>query len=310
MTKPKEANECCGIVGYLGNQDKGGKVCIQGLKILESRGYDSCGIVSITHDDDNQPVFKTTKFASTKRFGGDCIQRMALEGVGNHNHNIAIGHTRWATHGDKTDINAHPHFDRFGRIAIVHNGVIENYHALKCDLKDNHGIIPVSETDTEIIAQVIGLELDNGLELSEAIKAGTDRLLGTFSIVLISILEPDVMYVVKNTGAMVIGVSDGLQAGDHEVQTVFEEEKKSTSKMTTKSKPKAKKDNHQFQIVASDTTVFQDYTKGYYNIEDREMLKISLDKKVESTKLKKVEGQKVIVDLPPEFNHYYTMEMC
>ena len=135
---------------------------------------------------------------------------MALEGVGNHNHNIAIGHTRWATHGDKTDINAHPHFDRFGRIAIVHNGVIANYHALKCDLKDNHGIIPVSETDTEIIAQVIGLELDNGLELSEAIKAGTDRLLGTFSIVLISILEPDVMYVVKNTGAMVIGVSDGL----------------------------------------------------------------------------------------------------
>ena len=98
---------------------------------------------------------------------------------------------------------------------------------MKLDLKKEHDITPISDTDTEIIAQLIGVELDQGLSLSEAIKAGTDKLLGTFSIVLISILEPDVMYVVKNTGAMVIGVSDGLQAGDYELKSALEESKTS-----------------------------------------------------------------------------------
>jgi glutamine---fructose-6-phosphate transaminase (isomerizing) len=119
------AHECCGIVGYIGNKPIAGDVCIQGLQILESRGYDSCGIVTI---DPESGKFVRTKFASSDRFGGDCIKRMELEGRARHKHYIGLGHTRWATHGDKTDVNAHPHYDQRERIALIHNGLIENYH--------------------------------------------------------------------------------------------------------------------------------------------------------------------------------------
>jgi len=206
-----EGNECCGIVGYIGNRPQAGPICIQGLQILESRGYDSCGIVSIDHDEKGKPFFVTTKFASSDRFGGDCIKRMAVQGATTHNHNIAIGHTRWATHGDKTDVNAHPHLDHRGRIAVVHNGIIANYHDLKKEIKETYDIEPISGTDTEIVAILIGIELDKDKSLFDAVQSGTERLEGAYSFVLISILEPDKMYLFKNTGTMVIGVSDTLQ---------------------------------------------------------------------------------------------------
>lgn len=195
-------NECCGIVGYIGNQKKAGKICMNGLKILESRGYDSCGIVSI---DKKTGQFKIHKFASSDRYGGDCIQRLCHEGKGQHDDYIGIGHTRWATHGDKTDINAHPHFDHKDRIALVHNGIISNYFQLKEMLRDKHNIVPKSQTDTEIVALVIGIFIDEGQDLMEAIKSSVKILEGAYSFILISTLDPDAMYIVKNCGTMVIG---------------------------------------------------------------------------------------------------------
>lgn len=128
-----------------------------------------------------------------------------------HNHSIGIGHTRWATHGDKTDVNAHPHFDHKARIAVVHNGIIGNYFELKTKIIEEYKIHPYSQTDTEIVAIMIGIELDKGKSLFDAISDATVVLEGAYSFVLISILEPENMYIFKNTGTMVIGVSQGLQ---------------------------------------------------------------------------------------------------
>lgn len=135
---------------------------------------------------------------------------MAIEGAPKHNHFIGIGHTRWATHGDKTDINAHPHFDHKQRIALIHNGIITNYHELKTELNEKEGLKPKSGTDTEIVALLVGLYLDKGNSLSQAIDLATQRLEGAYSFVLISILEPENMYIFKNTGTIVIGLSEGL----------------------------------------------------------------------------------------------------
>lgn len=128
-----------------------------------------------------------------------------------HKHTVGIGHTRWATHGDKTDKNAHPHFDHKNRVSLVHNGIIGNYYELKKKLQEEYKIEFRSATDTEVVAVLIGIYLDQDYSLFQAIEKASVELEGAYSFVLISILEPENMYIFKNTGTMVIGVSDGLQ---------------------------------------------------------------------------------------------------
>jgi glucosamine--fructose-6-phosphate aminotransferase (isomerizing) len=119
-------------------------------------------------------------------------------------------------------VNAHPHYDHKERIALIHNGLIENYHQLKEELREKHGITPVSQTDTEIVALYIGVYLDEGKSLADAISSCVSILEGAYSFVLISVLEPEAMYIVKNTGTMVIGVAKELEIARHSVNPEFE----------------------------------------------------------------------------------------
>ncbi len=166
-----KTSENCGIVGVVGADDASGFI-LEGLTILKNRGYDSAGIATISSETNELYV---TKYASrdTTSDSIDLVRNNSQRHVG---HITGIGHTRWATHGGKTDSNAHPHTDQHHRVAVVHNGTINNSHELKKELHDKHGIKFVSETDTEVIAQLVGVYLDKGCDTKEAVA----RALGRF----------------------------------------------------------------------------------------------------------------------------------
>lgn len=167
----------CGIIGYFGSSDYKNYI-MSGIKLLQNRGYDSVG-VSVIHEN----KIKTTKFASTTE--NDAVELLESElNKNNISANLAIGHTRWATHGKRTDANSHPHHDNKNRIALVHNGIIENYHDLKMELMEE-GYFFTSETDTEVIAVLIGKYLDREESIENAIRLTIGRLTGTWALIII-----------------------------------------------------------------------------------------------------------------------------
>lgn len=191
----------CGIIGVVGDTDSVSTI-LDGLSILESRGYDSAGVATIA---DNGNIV-TTKFASGATANAIARLREHLsEHVGNR---FGIGHTRWATHGGKTDANAHPHSDMKHRIALVHNGVIENANELKASL-EAAGVVFTSQTDTEVIAQLIGKYLDDGEALDVAMKHALARLEGTWGVAVISPLLPNTILAARNGSPLVVGVGKG-----------------------------------------------------------------------------------------------------
>lgn len=150
----------CGIVGYVGDKDAN-VVLLDGLKRLEYRGYDSCGIATISNE--QLHTFKTINRIDSLV---SCTQNAEVA-------NIGIGHTRWATHGGVCEKNAHPHIDNSNRFVVVHNGIIENYIELKKFLKDK-GYEFYSETDTEVIPNLISMNFEG--DLLKAVKKTTDML--------------------------------------------------------------------------------------------------------------------------------------
>ena len=181
----------CGIVGYIGKSD-GQKFVLNGLEKLEYRGYDSSGIVTVS---DN-------RLHLTKKKGRLQVLRDELEQHPLRGH-LALGHTRWATHGAPSDVNAHPHTDEKGEFAIVHNGIIENYMELKHDLQEK-GHHFLSDTDTEVIAHLLA-EYDTG-NLLDTVYEVKKHLQGAYALGIVSKNEPDTLIAVRKESPLIIGV--------------------------------------------------------------------------------------------------------
>eukprot|EP01095_Lingulamoeba_sp_RSL-Kostka_P004603 TRINITY_DN15836_c0_g1_i1.p1 TRINITY_DN15836_c0_g1~~TRINITY_DN15836_c0_g1_i1.p1 ORF type:complete len:655 (+),score=257.57 TRINITY_DN15836_c0_g1_i1:111-2075(+) len=232
-----ETEDTCGIIGYVG---KGNAVSflVGGLRILENRGYDSAGISTITENKE----LTTTKFASSKAATNDAVDLVVASAKQHENNHIGIAHTRWATHGGKTNNNAHPHQDYLNRISLVHNGVIENYSQLKQELIENYNVTFQSETDTEVIANLISIELQNniGMTTFDAVKESVKKLQGTWGLAVIDREFPDQIIAAKNGSPLLVGISK------------------------------------EQMFVASEASAFSEFTKEFIALEDGEVALIKV----------------------------------
>jgi glucosamine--fructose-6-phosphate aminotransferase (isomerizing) len=183
----------CGIIAYLGPRDAY-PILIKGLYRLEYRGYDSAGIAIL---DNSLLVYKTKgKVADLEAF----TKNLNLRGT------IGIAHTRWATHGEPNDINAHPHYSQSRNLAIIHNGIIENYLTLKKELI-NRGYTFTSKTDTEVLIHLIeDIQLHENVDLVEAVRIALNQVVGAYAIVVISKNHPDMLIAARKSSPLVVGI--------------------------------------------------------------------------------------------------------
>jgi len=188
----------CGIVGYIGPRNAA-EIILDGLRRLEYRGYDSAGIATIS---EGQIVVRRDvgKLSNLARR----LDQNPLSG------NIGVGHTRWATHGKPSERNAHPHADYAGRLVVVQNGIVENFRELRAEL-EAEGIEFRSETDTEVIAHLIGLHYQDDCPLETAVRQALAQLRGPSAIVALSLREPDKLIAARlgAAGGVAIGYGEG-----------------------------------------------------------------------------------------------------
>jgi len=189
----------CGIIGYTG-PEQALPIAIAGLRTLVYRGYDSAGVAVV----DDEGGLRVEKRAGKLGMLEDALEGVRLPG------RTAIGHTRWATHGEPTDANAHPHLDGSGDLALIHNGIIENYAELKAELAAQ-GHTFQSQTDTEVLAHLVGVlhEQDPGGDLAAAVRAAMRRVRGAFSLAVVDRRQPDVIVAARREAPLVLGHMDG-----------------------------------------------------------------------------------------------------
>lgn len=197
----------CGITGFLGNGDAFQYIW-ESLSLLQNRGYDSAGICSLNATNS----FILHKYASELRgIGGTALEKLSQDKPSHLGNTSGIGHTRWATHGAKTDTNAHPHLDKNGIFSVVHNGIIENY----LEIKEKFDLECISQTDTEVIAQLCGYffkkveQIKNISQINweeDVIRPMIKELQGTWGLVILCRYSPDSMYLCKNGSPLVLGI--------------------------------------------------------------------------------------------------------
>ena len=224
----------CGIVGYVGRRDAK-DIVIDGLKRLEYRGYDSAGIALV----------RNGNIDIRKKVGGienleKLISQEMIRGI-NFDAHTGIGHTRWATHGAPSDVNAHPHMSFDRSVAIVHNGIIENFAELRKDLIENHGISFASETDSEVIAHLIALAMQHASCLEDAVYEATKQMRGAYAMVAVSAKDPNKLVAVRKDAPMIAGIGNGEN------------------------------------FIASDIPALMKYCKEIYLIENGEMVVVTAD---------------------------------
>ncbi len=186
----------CGIVGYVGSDHAKDKI-IDGLKRLEYRGYDSAGIAL--------PINGKIEI---KKHVGEIKNLEKMIGDADFDSSMGIGHTRWATHGSPSDINAHPHGNEDNTIAIVHNGIIENYQEIRQWLTEEHNVKFKSETDSEVIAHLIGVFYEG--DLLKAVNKAVEQMRGAYAVCAIAAAEPDKIVAVRKDAPLVAGIGKGF----------------------------------------------------------------------------------------------------
>jgi len=229
----------CGIVGYIGTREAY-PIIIKGLKRLEYRGYDSAGIMLYDGHD--------MKLSKTKGKVSDLEAKSAVEITTNGT--IGMGHTRWATHGVPNDVNSHPHLSNSGQLAIIHNGIIENYAPLKKELI-KRGYVFKSDTDTEVLINLIeDIQKQDNLKLGKAVQVALNQVVGAYAICVFDVKKPNEMVVARLGSPLAIGVG---------VDEFF---------------------------IASDASPFIEYTSNAIYLEDEEMAIVRMHKPLKIRKIK------------------------
>jgi glutamine---fructose-6-phosphate transaminase (isomerizing) len=230
----------CGIVGYTGSKDAY-PILIKGLQRLEYRGYDSAGVALSSHGN--------TTLHKCKGKVADLQHHIA---AGDTTGQTGIGHTRWATHGEPNDVNAHPHQSMSGELVLIHNGIIENYDSIKRELK-SRGYVFHSDTDTEVLVNLIEeIKKNENCSLGEAVRMALNEVIGAYAIVVMSTKEPGTLVAAKKSSPLVIGIG---AEGDF--------------------------------YIASDATPIVEYTKNVVYLEDGEIAELVPGKSMQLYTVKK-----------------------